>query len=187
MSRPRIALLVLAVALAAVASNQAGRVGPTESATTSPPAPKLVPVDRAPAAARSTVVHSTVAPQPRRHVTPSPRATRDATNPSAAVDRAAMRVARDPESGEIVAPEHSGEALTIDQVQAAVRKEAEGMVTIRHADGSETLDHEGRFADYTVVRLGPDGRPVYLCAHGRIGAQQILRPTVPARPRTEDR
>jgi hypothetical protein len=187
MSRPRIALLVLTVALVAVASIQARRAGPTRSAAPSPPAPALVPVDRASAVARATAARSTAAPKPRNHAAQLLRQIVPVESPPAALDRAAVRIARDPETGEIIAPEHSAEALTIEQVQTAVRKEAEGMVTIRNADGSETLNHEGRFADYTVIRMGPNGRPVFMCAHGRIGAQQLMRPAAPAQPRTEDR
>ena len=98
---------------------------------------------------------------------------------------AAMRIARDPATGQIVAPEHSGPALTIDDMQELARREADGLVTIRNADGSETLNHEGRFADHTVVRIGPDGRPVFQCVHGPL----VVHPpaVAPARSRMEDR
>jgi hypothetical protein len=173
--------LVITVALAAVASIRAPRVGPAASAAPSPPAPTLT-IDRSPEAARSTP-----APKPTRHVAQSQRATAHDDSPSAAFGRTATRVARDPETGQVVAPEYSDQVLTIDQVQSAVRKEAEGLVTIHNADGSETLNHEGRFADYTMVRVGPDGRPIFLCAHGKVSVQQLLRPTTPVRPSTEDR
>jgi hypothetical protein len=182
MSRPRIALLVITVALAAVASIQARRVGPAVSAAPSPPAPTVVPIDRAAAATRSTL-----AAKPRHHVAQSQRATAYDEAPSVVFDRAATRIARNAETGQITAPEYSGDVLTIEQVQAAVRKEAEGLITIHNADGSETINHEGRFADYTMVRIGPDGRPLYVCAHGRVSVERLLRPGAPVRPVTEDR
>jgi hypothetical protein len=71
--------------------------------------------------------------------------------------------------------------LTIEELQDRARQEAEGLVTVRHPDGSESIEHEGRFTDYLVMRTGPDGKPVLSCAHGAYGVHDILRrPTRPA-------
>ena len=122
-----------------------------------------------------------------------PSASRDAqpdhAAPTAASSSpgAAMRVAADPVTGQIVAPEHSGLALTIEEMQNLVRQETEGLVTIRSADGSEILNHEGRFTDYSVIRVGPGGRPMFQCVHGRSGVEQALRHAAPVTPNVEDR
>lgn len=100
---------------------------------------------------------------------------------------AAMRVARDPETGQLVAPEHAGPALTIAEMQNLAREEAEGMVTLHNADGSETLNHDGRFTDYTVIRVGPDGRPTFQCVHGKAGKGHALRSPAPVTQNQEDR
>lgn len=109
--------------------------------------------------------------------------------PSTTISRsgAAMRIAKDPVTGELVAPEHSGVALTIEEIQDLARHEAEGLVTIRNPDGSETLNHDGRFADFTVIRVGPDGKPVFECVHGRSGVKHALSDAAPATPTMEDR
>src|SRR5262245_20597218 len=99
MSRLLVALLVIAAAVAAVASIQVRRAGPTGTATTSAPAPTVVPIDRTP-----TAIRATPEPKATRPVAPSQRI---ATSSPAPVDRNAVRIARDPESGELVAPEHS--------------------------------------------------------------------------------
>jgi hypothetical protein len=99
----------------------------------------------------------------------------------------AMRVALDPVTRQIVTPEHTGLPLTIQEMQDIARQEAEGLVTIRNADGSETLNHEGRFADFNVIRVGPDGKPVFMCVHGRPGVEHALRQPAPATPSMEDR
>jgi hypothetical protein len=99
----------------------------------------------------------------------------------------AMRVALDPATGQITPPEHSGAVLTIEQMQALARREAKGLVTLRNPDGSETLNHEGRFADYTIVRVGPDGRPVFVCVQGAGAAAQALHAATPVTPKVEDR
>jgi len=121
-----------------------------------------------------------------------PSASRDAEPEHAApaatnAPAMAMRVALDPVTGQIVAPEHSGLPLTIEEMQQIARQEAEGLVTIHNTDGSETLNHEGRFADFTVIRVGPNGTPTFMCVHGRPGVERALRQPAPATPSMEDR
>lgn len=100
---------------------------------------------------------------------------------------AAVRIAADPATGQLVAPEHSGLALTIEEMQDLARGEAEGLVTIRNPDGSETLNHDGRFTDYSVIRVGPDGRRVFQCVHGQFGVEHARRHAAPVTPIMEDR
>jgi len=107
--------------------------------------------------------------------------------PGNATSSAAMRVAKDPVTGQLVTPEHSAPTLTIEEMQGLARQEAEGLVTIRNADGSETLNHDGRFADFTVLRVGPGGRPMFQCVHGRAGVGHALRHATPVTPSMEDR
>jgi hypothetical protein len=98
----------------------------------------------------------------------------------------AAKVARDPVTGQLVAPDYAS-PVTIDEMQAAARREAEGLVTLHNPDGSETINHQGRFADQVVVRVGPDGRPVFVCTQGKAAAERVLRPTAPVHPGLEDR
>lgn len=100
---------------------------------------------------------------------------------------AAVRVARDPETGRIAAPEYSSPAPSVEAMQALARLEAAGLVTLHNADGSETLNHEGRFADFSVIRVGPDGKRFFQCAHGRFGMEDALRQATPATLSPEDR
>jgi hypothetical protein len=80
--------------------------------------------------------------------------------------------------------EPSGPARTIEEMQALVRQESEGLVTIRNADGSETLNHEDRFRDYSVLKVGADGQPVFVCVQGEAALKQALRRTTPATRQT---
>ena len=79
----------------------------------------------------------------------------------------------------------SGPALSIEEMQALVRQETEGLVTIRNADGSETLNHEDRFRDYTVLKVGADGQPVFVCVQGKAALKLALRRAAPATQPTE--
>jgi hypothetical protein len=94
----------------------------------------------------------------------------EAPSPPSATPRfgSAMRI---PGDG---APEQTGPVLTVEEMQTLARLEAEGLVTLRNADGSETLNHEGRFADYTVIRIGPDGKPVFDCVQGEEAVKRAL-------------
>ena len=83
------------------------------------------------------------------------------------------------------AAQPSGPALSIEDMQALARQESEGLVTIRNSDGSETLNHEDRFRDYTVLKVGPDGQPVFVCVQGEAALKQAIRPAAPATKQTE--
>ena len=110
-----------------------------------------------------------------------------AAGPDAPTFAAATRIARDPETGQITAPEYTGPALSIEAMQGIARLEAAGLVTIRNADGSETMNHEGRFADFSILRVGPDGGRSFQCAHGRFALERALKQAAPLAPITEDR
>jgi len=51
---------------------------------------------------------------------------------------------------------------------------------VTHPDGSQSLLHDGRLADYSVVRMGPDGKPVFLCVHGGHAAREAVGADRPA-------
>jgi len=97
-----------------------------------------------------------------------------------------MVVAVDPETGQLGMPEREAAALTIDELQEMARREAQGLVTIHHSDGSETINHQGRFADYAIVRMGSDGRLLFDCVSGTPGLRGALRPGQPARSGQEE-
>jgi hypothetical protein len=78
-------------------------------------------------------------------------------------------------------------ALTIEQQQALALEQAQRMVTIRNADGSETLNHDGAFADYSVLRIGPDGRLVRECISGVGSEKDLFKNRPQPRPAMEDR
>lgn len=100
---------------------------------------------------------------------------------------AGMRIALDPVTGEAMLPGPSGPALGIEEMQELARREAAGLVTVRNADGSETLDHEGRFMDFTIVRAGPGGRPVFQCVHGAHAARHAAHAPLAGAAKMEDR
>lgn len=180
MTRSLPALAAIVAAVGGVWIHAATRDG-SRPATRHEPTAAIEPIEAAPAPVPPA---GRQAPAPDAKATARPKAV-EAGPRSSPASGEAMRVARDPVTGELTTPEHSGAPLTIEQMQALARLEAQGLVTIRNADGSETLNHEGRFADVSVIRIGPDGRRVFQCAHGRSGAEHAF--AAPATPNTEDR
>lgn len=144
-----------------------------------------VQTTRAPAPAPGSVrlaapVAATTAPAPG--ITPAakvaaPRRAGAAIAPGSLAS--GMRLDADPLPGQ-AQPADPGPALTIGEVQALVRQQTADLVTVRHPDGSETLNHEGRFLDVTVLRVGADGRPQFLCVHGELGLEHVLGTPHPA-------
>jgi len=57
------------------------------------------------------------------------------------------------------------------------------VATFRRANGSVRATLDERFAEFAVVRLGADGKPVWTCVHGTKGAAEFMKhPVVNAKP-----
>ena len=57
---------------------------------------------------------------------------------------------------------------------------AEAKINIFAVSTSDTVDH-------TVIRMGADGKPFFLCVHGRAGVAQAVKPAAAVSPSAEDR
>src|SRR5687767_6261624 len=81
-----------------------------------------------------------------------------AASPAIAGPGSGMVIAVDPETGELgmPAPGQLGRAPSMAEVQAYARRLASELVTLHHPDGSSTLIHDERLADYAVIRIAPD-------------------------------
>jgi hypothetical protein len=101
---------------------------------------------------------------------------------------AGMVVAVDPETGELgmPAPGRLARELSIEDAQAYARQIARELVTEHRPDGSSSLKHDERLADYTVIQMGPDGKPVFQCVHGAQAMECALRTDKPAPPAQEE-
>jgi hypothetical protein len=107
---------------------------------------------------------------------------------SPAPGSASLVLTVDPETGMLGLPEsQQHRALTIPEMQALARAESEGLVTIHNPDGSETLNHQGRFADRVVVRMGPDGKKVMECIQGEGQLERALHGTPAPAPTAEEK
>lgn len=173
-------LLVLGAIAAAIAC---GIWGQATRARVSTPARAPIPAARIGSTPAIAPVVATNPASPRKSI-PAVKARRAVTVPAerrehgaasapaapSAAPRlgAAMRIVTDPVA------EQSGSAMTIPEMQDLAHREAAGLATIHNPDGSETINHEGRFADYTIMRVGPDGKPTFVCVQGEEAAKRAL-------------
>ncbi len=87
---------------------------------------------------------------------------------------ASLRAYLDPETGELtmgVIP--AGEEALDPDTQNALRRDSEGLVQVRHADGSVSMDLQGRFQNVSIARINQDGT-VTVCADNAESVEQAL-------------
>ena len=72
------------------------------------------------------------------------------------------------------------------QERNALSRSLDGLLQVRHPDGSVSVDLRGRFQEFAVVRIGADGKPVLRCVEDPISLRRALSPA-PAVPALEER
>jgi len=126
----------------------------------------------APAAVRA---HGKRTPHLRRHVA--------APRPA----QAGLIVAWNPETHTYGMPDAAQLSTLSAAEKNALSRSFEGLVQVRHPDGSVSVDLQGRFQEFAVVRVGPDGKPVYRCLDDSATVRRALLEPLPARPALEER
>lgn len=90
----------------------------------------------------------------------------------------------DPETGAIsMAPVPASEIELDADTQNALRRDTEGLEIIRHADGSESIDLQGRFQSISTVRIDENGKAI-VCTDNVVATDKALTSTqpIPATP-----
>jgi hypothetical protein len=107
--------------------------------------------------------------QAAAHATPAALAATSAPATSDPYAAAGMIVGKDPETGRIGKPTPAQRA-EIERAAAlaspALDRSGEGLTVVHRPDGSKIVDLQGRFQEYTVVRIGPDGKKSQVCVQG---------------------
>jgi hypothetical protein len=100
---------------------------------------------------------------------------------------AGMVVGLDPETGTWGAPtpEQLRELAEKRRLEGAeqhrVAKPDGPLPEVHHPDGHVSVDLNEQFQEFTTVRIGPDGKPVFTCVHGPEDAERaIVEPAAPA-------
>lgn len=112
--------------------------------------------------------HST----PDRNAAPAPQPA-DPTTPGTA----ALRAFLNPETGQVeIGTRTTSEELDPDS-QNALRRDTEGLTQVRHADGSVSMDLQGRFQSVAMAQVGRDGR-VVVCTDDSDKARRVIEGNV---------
>jgi len=98
---------------------------------------------------------------------------------------AGMMAYLDPETGDVAmgrTPPNSVIELDPD-TENALRRDTEGLEVVRHADGSESIDLQGRFQSVSTVRIDENGKAI-VCSDNVEGVKTNLTKTTthPATP-----
>jgi hypothetical protein len=93
---------------------------------------------------------------------------------------AGMVVGIDPETGELGMPTPEQLKALSDSPQYEVDHSAAGLLEVHHADGSVSVDLQGRFQEYATVRVGPDGKLIFRCVDGEENAKRAVKSSAPA-------
>ena len=103
-----------------------------------------------------------------------------------AIARGGMVIAYDPETGRLGRPTVEQLLELNMQERNALSRSLDGLLQVRHPDGSVSVDLRGRFQEFAVVRIGADGKPVLRCVEDPISLRRALSPA-PAVPALEER
>jgi len=92
------------------------------------------------------------------------RATRSPTAPANPHPvQTGMTIAIDPETGALGPPSAQQWAELKAGIAQVARNTPDNFLEIRRADGAIGLDLRGQLQEYAVVRIGPDGKPLFGC------------------------
>ncbi len=93
-----------------------------------------------------------------------------------------MVIAVDPETGALVAPTGIQRAKLGAAEPTGLLRTDQGLREVRLADGSVMIDLQGRFLEYAVARIGPDGCLRLGCVDGGPAPPPPIAPCAPAAP-----
>ncbi|HEX7880725.1 MAG TPA: hypothetical protein VF720_15025 [Candidatus Eisenbacteria bacterium] len=92
--------------------------------------------------------------------------------------RASFTAEIDPETGQLGVPKGVRPELSAEELNA-VDTSDEGLVQVIHADGSASVDLQGRFCSLSMARVGADGKVHIACVDTPELAAKALDPAVP--------
>lgn len=86
----------------------------------------------------------------------------------------AMMAYLDPETGELAVGVMPTSGIELDaDTQNGLRRDTEGLEVVRHADGSESIDLQGRFQNVSVIHIDEDGTAT-ICTDNPVSASKGL-------------
>lgn len=87
---------------------------------------------------------------------------------------AGMKAYLDPETGTLTMGVAPATEFELDpETQNALRRDTDGLEVVKHADGSESIDLQGRFQSVSVVRIDANGKAI-ICTDNEQTVENIL-------------
>lgn len=100
---------------------------------------------------------------------------------------AGMIVALDPETGALGMPSARQADALLRSEENMLSRSTEGLQAQYLPDGSVMLDLQGRFQEFSVARIGADGRVTFECLSSADAVRSALRAPLPRPAVWEDR
>jgi hypothetical protein len=190
-SRPGPLALILVAAIAAISITAIALHRPAVSKPEAARVAVTAPVSPASAGITPTAESPKPAAAPTQAIakaTPAKPATPSATDPSLPARSAGMVVGIDPETKTLVFPSAADRAALQRQPLSspALDRSDAGLTVIHRPDGSKMVDLQGRFQEYAVVRITPDGKKVESCVQGP-QVEAALQPPAASTPASAER
>lgn len=102
------------------------------------------------------------------------------TASTAPAGAAGMVIAIDPETGTLVPPSAAQLMRLTSAERTGLMRTSEGLSEVRLPDGTVMVDLQGRFMEFTVVRLDPEGRLQFAGVNEAPAVLRLLDPRTPA-------
>jgi hypothetical protein len=91
----------------------------------------------------------------------TPTAATEIAPAATAPGEASLRAYIDPETGEMTVGVTSDTPLSLDPAtENALRRDSEGLVPVRHADGSVSVNLQGRYQSVSAIHITEDGSKI---------------------------
>jgi hypothetical protein len=103
-----------------------------------------------------------------------------AAAPTTPAGAAGMIVAIDPETGALVAPSAAQVLRLTSAERTGLMRTSEGLTEVRFPDGTVMVDLQGRFMEYSLVRLDRGGCPHSFCVNDETVLRALLARYAPA-------
>ena len=104
----------------------------------------------------------------------APSHTADTKSNGLSSGTAGMMAYVDPETGELTTGIAPAGAFELDaDTQNALRRDTEGLEVVKHPDGSESIDLQGRFQSVSVVRIDENGKAI-VCTDNANGVERVM-------------
>lgn len=104
------------------------------------------------------------------------------SNDGIAPGTAGMRVFLDPETGDVLSEPDANAVIELDaELENALRRDTVGLPTVKHANGAESIELDGRYQEASIVRIDENGKRI-ICTDRVANIEKALTETTSTTP-----